>query len=64
MWFELRGDQRLGKCTTEGCGGQPTARLESGGVGSDYCSGCRSNIEKIDRASWQRSQYSNDEIYR
>lgn len=44
MWFELRGDARLGRCATEGCGGQPTWRLEAGGVGSDYCSGCREKI--------------------
>jgi hypothetical protein len=46
-WFDLRGDARLGRCTTEGCGGQPTSRLEAGGVGSDYCSGCRAAIERL-----------------
>lgn len=45
MWFKLTGDARLGRCTTDGCGGQPTSRLEAGGVGSDYCSGCRATIE-------------------
>lgn len=45
MWFDLRGDSRLGQCATEGCGGQPTARLEVGGVGSNYCCGCRASIE-------------------
>jgi hypothetical protein len=45
MWFKLSGDARLGRCATEGCGGQPTERLEAGGVGSNYCSGCRSLIE-------------------
>ena len=46
MWFELTGDQRLGRCATEKCGGQPTFLLESEGVGSNYCSGCK---ERIDR---------------
>jgi hypothetical protein len=41
MWFELKGDSRLGRCATEGCGGQPTWRLEAGGCGSNYCSGCK-----------------------
>lgn len=40
-WFNLKGDARLGRCASEGCGGQPTWRLEAGGVGSNYCSGCR-----------------------
>ena len=44
MWFELKGDARLGRCATEMCGGQPTWRLETGGTGSKYCSGCKSNI--------------------
>ena len=47
-WFELKGDARLGRCTTEGCGGQPTSRLEAGGVGSNYCSGCRTAIERLE----------------
>lgn len=46
MWFELKGDARLGQCATEGCGGQPTSRLEVEGVGSNYCSGCRSKIAR------------------
>jgi hypothetical protein len=45
MWFDLKGDARLGSCASEGCGGQPTSRLEAEGVGSNYCSGCRSKIE-------------------
>lgn len=48
MWFKLSGDARLGRCTTEGCGGQPTERLEAGGTGSNYCSGCRAKIENCD----------------
>lgn len=45
-WFELRGDARInGRCATEGCGGQPTSRLETNGVGSNYCSGCKAKIE-------------------
>lgn len=47
MWFGLKGDARLGRCATEGCGGQPTSRLEAGGVGSNYCSGCRANIDGV-----------------
>ena len=45
MWFRLTGDERLGRCATEGCGQQPTSRLEHGGVGSNYCSACREKIE-------------------
>ncbi len=45
MWFELKGDQRLGRCATDNCGGQPTSRLEAGGGGSNYCSGCRAKLE-------------------
>jgi hypothetical protein len=45
MWFELKGDARLARCASENCGGQPTWRLEADGVGSDYCSGCRSRID-------------------
>jgi hypothetical protein len=45
MWFDLKGDERLGRCASEGCGGQPTFRLEASGVGSNYCSGCRAKIE-------------------
>lgn len=45
MWFQLTGDERLGRCATDGCGGQPTSRLEHQGVGSNYCSGCRAKIE-------------------
>jgi hypothetical protein len=44
MWFELRGDARLGRCATEGCGGQPTWRLEANGTGSNFCSGCKGQI--------------------
>lgn len=51
MWFELTGDKRLGRCASEDCGGQPTWRLESGGVGSNYCSGCK---EKIDWACTEK----------
>lgn len=43
-WFELKGDSRLGRCATENCGGQPVMRLEVGGIGSDYCSGCHAII--------------------
>ncbi len=45
MWFQLKGDERLGRCATEDCGGQPTSRLEADGTGSNYCSGCRAKIE-------------------
>lgn len=44
MWFELKGDARLGRCATDRCGGAPTFRLEADGVASNYCSGCRANI--------------------
>jgi hypothetical protein len=48
MWFDLKGDERLKRCATEGCGGQPIYRLEAEGVGSNYCSGCRAKIEAAD----------------
>lgn len=47
MWFELRGDERLKRCMSEGCHGQQTWRLESGGIGSNYCSGCKENIQRL-----------------
>lgn len=49
MWFDLKGDQRLGRCATEGCGGQPTFRLEAEGVGSNFCSGCRREVDLLRR---------------
>lgn len=50
MWFSLKGDERLGRCASEGCGGQPTYRLEADGVGSNYCSGCKEKIVHQDVA--------------
>lgn len=44
-WFKLGNDERLKRCATDRCGGQPTWRLESDGVGSNYCSGCKERIE-------------------
>ncbi len=44
-WFALTGDERLGRCATQGCGGQPTSRFEYRGIGSNFCSGCRAAIE-------------------
>ena len=44
-WFRLRGDARLGHCDSDNCGGQPMWRLEAGGIGSNYCSGCRQKID-------------------
>jgi hypothetical protein len=45
MWFKLNGDARLGHCDSANCGGQPTWRLEAGGIGSNYCSGCKERID-------------------
>jgi hypothetical protein len=46
MWFQLKGDERIThRCASEGCGGQPTWKLEADGVGSFYCSGCKAKIE-------------------
>lgn len=50
-WFRLQGDARLGECATEGCGGQPTWRLEIDGIGADYCSGCRAAIRELRSAA-------------
>lgn len=47
QWFKLTGDARFGRCATEHCGGQPTERMEGGGVGSNYCSGCAASIKAI-----------------
>lgn len=47
MWFPLKGDERLGRCATEGCGGQPIWRFEGAGFGSNYCSGCKMNIDGL-----------------
>lgn len=45
-WFPLKGDERItGRCASDGCSGQPTWRLEAGGIGSVYCSGCMETIE-------------------
>ena len=44
-WFALKGDERLGRCATEGFVGQPTYRLEAEGIGSHYCSGCRTRLD-------------------
>lgn len=57
MWFKLQGDRRLDRCSTENCGGQPTWRLESGGVGSDYCSGCKGQIESSEERAWMEREY-------
>lgn len=46
MWFERKGDARLGCCTTDDCLGQPIWRLEAGGVGSNYCPNCKDKIER------------------
>lgn len=46
-WFDLKGDARLGRCATESCGGQPTLRMEGGGVGANYCSGCAEKIRTM-----------------
>jgi len=58
MWFKLQGDRRLDRCSTDGCGGQPTWRLESGGIGSDYCSGCKEKIEQArEERAWMEREY-------
>lgn len=57
MWFELKGDSRLGRCASAACGGQPTWRLEAEGMGSNYCSGCKAKIEKhmSNHEPWQEA---------
>lgn len=58
-WFELTGDERITqRCATARCGGQPTLRLESGGTGSNYCSGCAVQIARME----YRARESNREI--
>jgi hypothetical protein len=55
MWFKLGlGDERLGRCATEGCGGQPIWRFEHEGVGSNFCSGCRAKLEQLDETHFRR----------
>lgn len=56
MWFERKGDARLGCCTSCDCLGQPTWRLEADGVGSNYCSGCKEKIER------QKQQINDGEL--
>lgn len=47
MWFELKGDSRATqRCATEGCGGQATWRMEAHGIGAEYCSGCKAEIDR------------------
>ncbi len=47
MWFRLNGDERLNRrCDSDECYGQPTWRLEVGGIASNYCSGCKERIEQ------------------
>jgi len=36
---------RIQSCASEGCGRVATWRLESGGVGSEYCGECKRKIE-------------------
>lgn len=48
FWFPLTCDERLGRCATENCGGQPIFRFECDGVGSNYCSGCRVKIKDME----------------
>lgn len=52
MWFDLKGDARLGACATQGCGQQPIYRFEGGGVGSNFCSACREVIERNAQQCW------------
>ena len=47
-WFPLRGDERLARCASKDCFGQPTWRLEAHGFGANYCSGCKVKIEDRD----------------
>lgn len=58
MWFKLEGDKRFGRCATQGCGGQPIYRLEVGGTGSDFCSGCRTVIESETRKCFDAVEQS------
>lgn len=51
MWFELKGDERLQRCASDDCHGQPTWRLEHGGVGANYCSGCKEKISDALKAA-------------
>jgi hypothetical protein len=63
MWFNLTGDARLGRCATEGCGGQPTYRLESDGVGSNYCSGCKERIARDMDSAYCRDIFAENVKY-
>lgn len=46
MWIEIKSSKR-GICTTDDCLGQPAWRLEAGDVGSDYCSACALEINRL-----------------
>ena len=43
MWQNIFGEA----CATDGCSYRATSRLIVGGVGSDYCSDCRTKIEAV-----------------
>lgn len=47
MWRRIDGQERV--CATETCSHEPVWHLELAGVGSFYCSRCRSEIEKQQR---------------
>jgi len=58
----------LGACASENCSGMPIWRLERGGVGSNYCSDCKSKIDAIpsqappvcDNRSTERADLADD----
>jgi len=45
LWRKLETSEQGMWCATQGCWGIPTQYMEASGVGSKYCSGCRTHIE-------------------
>lgn len=61
-WFRLTGDERIkDRCASEGCAGQPTWRLEAGGIGSNYCPGCKAKIDRVTCShEWRTDGHGNE----
>lgn len=52
-WYDIPTEHRADRrCASDGCMGQPVARFEAWGIGSDYCADCAKQVEKVvERAS-------------
>ena len=60
MWFRLQGNRFMDRCASDGCSKQPTWRLDAGGAGSEFCSGCKEKLEATqasDERAWMAREY-------